>query len=73
MATQVFTIHGKPSYASFWPSIATASAQLSQRRFARAGRVPVSSGNPAVHGPASPGSVGGGHTCDLRSLQKGGF
>ena len=69
MATQVLTIHGKRSYASFWPSIAAASAQLSQRRFVRAGRVP--SGNPAVPGPASPGFVGV-RTSDRPSLQKGG-
>lgn len=66
MPTHVLTSNGKPSYASFWPSIAEASAQLSQRRFPRAGRVP--SGNPAVSGPASPSFVG----AQRRSLQKGG-
>ena len=68
MATQVLTIHGKPSYASFWPSIAAASAQLSQRRFARSGRVP--SGNPAVSGLPSPGFVGR-RGSDQPSTQKG--
>ena len=53
---EVLTIHGKRSYASFWPSIAAASAQLSQRRYARSGR--VQSGNPAVPGLASPGFIG---------------
>lgn len=68
MATQGHTIDGKPSYASFWPSIAAASAQLSQRRFPRSGR--VQSGNPAVPGLASPGVVGSG-TSDRRSPRKG--
>ena len=56
MATEVLTIHGKRSYASFWPSIAAASAQLRPRRCARPVQMP--SGNPAVPGVASPGFVG---------------
>ena len=41
MATQVITIHGKLSYASFWPSIAAASAQLRPWRCARPGQMPA--------------------------------
>jgi len=48
------TNDGNPSLPSFWPSIASASAQLSRRRRA-AGRVRFAS--PAVLGPASPGFV----------------
>lgn len=57
MTPQVLTVGGKPSYASFWPSIAAASAQLAQRRVPRAGRVP--SRNPAVPERLSPGFVAG--------------
>lgn len=55
MAPEVVTIEGNAALASFWPSIASASAQLSRRRRS-AGR--VLSTNPAVLGLASPGFVG---------------
>ena len=53
MAPQVLPIEGKTSYVSFWPSIASVSAQL---RDPHPGR--VRSGNPAVPGLASPGFSG---------------
>jgi len=46
MAPQVVTIEGNPALASFWPSIAAASAQIRWRRRSPPGR--VQSGNPAV-------------------------
>ena len=49
------TIDGNPSLPSFWPSIASASEQLSRRRRS-GGR--VRSANPAVLGLASPAFVG---------------
>ena len=70
MAPQVLTTEGKTSYASFWPSIASASTQLSRRRHPHPGR--MRSGNPAVPGLAPPGYIGGS-TLGRSATPKGGF
>jgi len=46
MAAEVVTIEGNAALASFWPSIASASAQIRRRRHSQRGQ--VQSGNPAV-------------------------